>query len=69
MSVQEVVRLFREVQVNPSLKEKYNSAPNLEKLVEMARTDGYDVTVEDWQNATRFQVEEFKSKLSEIPGI
>lgn len=69
MSLPEVVRLFRAVQADPSLKEKYNSADSLEDLVRMARQDGYDFTVEEWFDATQFKVEELESKLSEIPGI
>ncbi|WP_254564353.1 Nif11-like leader peptide family natural product precursor [Oscillatoria sp. HE19RPO] len=69
MALPEVVRLFRAVQADPSLKEKYNSAPSLEKLVAMARQDGYDFTTEEWMEATQFKVEELESKLSEIPGI
>ena len=69
MALEEVVRLFRNVQTDPDLKETLNSAPNLEKLVEMAGEMGYSFTVEEWKQATRFEVEEFKSELSEIPGI
>jgi predicted ribosomally synthesized peptide with nif11-like leader len=69
MAVEEVVRLFRNVQQDPELKEKLNSAPNLESLVNMAGEMGYRFTVEEWKQATRFEVEELESKLSEIPGI
>lgn len=69
MAVEEVVRLFRNVQTDSDLKETLNSAPNLEKLVEMAAEMGYSFTVEEWKQATRFEVEEVKSELSEIPGI
>jgi len=69
MAVEEVVRLFRAVQESPEIKETLNSAPNLEKLVEMAGEMGYSFTVEEWKQATRFEVEEVKSKMSEIPGI
>jgi predicted ribosomally synthesized peptide with nif11-like leader len=69
MAVEEVVRLFRNVQTDSDLKETLNSAPNLEKLVELAEEMGYSFTVEEWKQATRFEVEEFKSELSEIPGI
>ncbi|KOR35337.1 MULTISPECIES: Nif11-like leader peptide family natural product precursor [Planktothricoides] len=69
MAVEEVVRLFRTVQQYPEIKEKLNSAPNLETLVQMAGEMGYSFTVEEWKQATRFEVEELKSKLSEIPGI
>ena len=69
MSLEEVVRLFRTVNAEPNIKEKLNSAPNLDKFVEMAGEMGYTFTMEEWQNATRFEVEEYKSKMSEIPGI
>jgi len=69
MAVEEVVRLFRTVPGNPELKEKLNSAPNLETLVKMAGEMGYSFTVEEWKQATRFEVEELQSELSEIPGI
>ena len=69
MALEEVVRLFRTVNAEPNIKEKLNSAPNLDKFVEMAGEMGYTFTVEEWQKATRFEVEEYKSKLSEIPGI
>jgi predicted ribosomally synthesized peptide with nif11-like leader len=69
MALHEVVRLFRAVQTNPSLKDKYNSASSLDQLVAMARQDGYNFTTEEWVDATQFKVEELESKLSEIPGI
>ncbi|MEB3826366.1 Nif11-like leader peptide family natural product precursor [Phormidium sp. CCY1219] len=69
MAQNEVVRLFRDVQAYPELKDKYNTASSLEDLVAMAQKDGYDFTVEEWLEATSFKVEEYKSQLSEIPGI
>ncbi|MDY6902921.1 MAG: Nif11-like leader peptide family natural product precursor [Cyanobacteriota bacterium] len=69
MAVQEVTRLFRAAQANPNLREQLNTAPNAETFVEMAREQGYEFTVDEWQKATRFAVEEFKADLSEIPGI
>ncbi len=69
MAVEEVVRLFRTVQGSPEIKEKLNSAPNLETLVKIAGEMGYSFTVEEWKQATRFEVEEVASKMSEIPGI
>jgi hypothetical protein len=41
----------------------------LEAFVSLARELGYDFTLEEWKAATGFQVEEFESELSEIPGI
>ena len=69
MSQKEVIRLFRNANINPGLKKQLNTAPDPEKFVEMARLEGYDFTVEEWQQATRFSVEELKCELSEIPGI
>jgi len=69
MAKEEVVKLFRAAQADPSIRERLNTAPNPETFVKMARELGYDFTVEEWQDVTRFSVEEFKSKLSEIPGI
>lgn len=69
MSREQVIKLFRDTQADPNLKETLNQAPNPEKFVEMAKQMGYDFTVEEWQSVTGFQVEELESKLSEIPGI
>jgi predicted ribosomally synthesized peptide with nif11-like leader len=69
MAQEEVVRLFREAQSNPMLKAQVNAAPDLEAFVSLARELGYDFTLEEWKAATGFQVEEFESELSEIPGI
>jgi hypothetical protein len=35
----------------------------------MAQEYGYQFTVEEWQKATGFAVEELKCHVSEIPGI
>ena len=69
MSQQEVTRLFRNARTNPSLKEQLNAAPDVETFVEMARKQGYEFTIEEWQKATGFSVEELECELSEIPGI
>ena len=69
MAQEQVVKLFRAVQANPSLKKKLNSAPNEEVFVKMAAEYGYIFTVEEWKQVTRFSVEELKGELSEIPGI
>lgn len=69
MAQQEVVRLFRSVLVDSELRESLNNAPSLESLIEMAQNFGYQFTLEEWQQATGFAVEEFKCELSEIPGI
>ncbi|WP_375495503.1 Nif11-like leader peptide family natural product precursor [uncultured Nostoc sp.] len=69
MPQQEVTRLFREAIVNPNLRQRLNTAPDVETFVQMAEQHGYNFTIEEWQKATGFAVEELKCKLSEIPGI
>ncbi|MBD2137776.1 Nif11-like leader peptide family natural product precursor [Anabaena sp. FACHB-1237] len=69
MAKENVVKLFRKVKTDPELKEKLNSAPNLEAFVQKAQEYGYDFTLEEWQEVTSFKVEELEGKLSEIPGI
>lgn len=69
MAREEVVKLFRAAQLDPSLKETLNSAPNPEAFVRMAQELGYNFTLEEWQAMTGFSVEELEGKLSEIPGI
>ncbi|BAY81569.1 hypothetical protein NIES267_10460 [Calothrix parasitica NIES-267] len=69
MAVQEVTRLFRAAQGNPSLREHLNTAPDANTFVKMAQKEGYEFTVDEWKKATGFAVEEFESELSEIPGI
>lgn len=69
MAKEQVVKLFRAVQVDASLRDQLNAAPDLETLVQQAQTLGYSFTVKEWQETTGFAVEELKCKLSEIPGI
>jgi len=69
MSKEAVVQLFRTVQANPELREKLNAAPTPQAFVEMAQAHGFHFTVEEWQDVTRFAVEELEGSLSEIPGI
>ncbi|AKG20493.1 Nif11-like leader peptide family natural product precursor [Calothrix sp. 336/3] len=69
MAVQEVTRLFRSVQVNPNLREELNTAPTVEDFVKMAQEYGYNFSLEEYQKATGFVVEEYECELSEIPGI
>ncbi|MEB3231165.1 MAG: Nif11-like leader peptide family natural product precursor [Leptolyngbyaceae bacterium] len=69
MAKEAVVQLFRAVQTDPEMKEQLNAAPNPQKFVEMAQTYGFHFTVEEWQEMTRFAVEELEGELSEIPGI
>ncbi|MEC4806335.1 MAG: Nif11-like leader peptide family natural product precursor [Jaaginema sp. PMC 1079.18] len=69
MSKENVAKLFRTVQINPELRETLNNAPSIEEFVAMAQEYGYQFTIEEWQEMTRFQVEELESELSEIPGL
>ncbi|MEY3297473.1 MAG: hypothetical protein RLZZ597_733 [Cyanobacteriota bacterium] len=69
MSQTHVVRLFRDAQADPSLKERLNVSSNPAEFVRLAQQFGYDFTIEEWQASTRFSVEELKCELSEIPGI
>jgi predicted ribosomally synthesized peptide with nif11-like leader len=69
MAKEDVIRLFRSVKADPSLKEALNAAPNLEALAQMAQDRGYHFTVDEWKETTGFHVEELKSEVSEIPGI
>jgi predicted ribosomally synthesized peptide with nif11-like leader len=69
MAQQDVLRLFQAAKTNPELRKELNRAPSPESFVQMAEQRGYHFTVEEWQNATRFGVEELKCKMSEIPGI
>ena len=69
MAKEAVARLFRAAQVDTELREKLRAAPNLQAFVEMAKTYGYDFTVEEWQEVTQFSAEELKGELSEIPGL
>jgi predicted ribosomally synthesized peptide with nif11-like leader len=69
MAQQEVARLFRAVQANAELRDRLNAAPDLNTFVQLADRYGYHFTVEEWQAATNFSVEEYECELSEIPGI
>jgi predicted ribosomally synthesized peptide with nif11-like leader len=69
MAREQVARLYRAAQTDSRLKAKLNEAPDLEGFVEMAKAEGYDFTIEEWQQMTNFEVEELKCHLSEIPGI
>jgi predicted ribosomally synthesized peptide with nif11-like leader len=69
MAKEQVARLYRAVKADPALKEKLNTAPNLEVFVRMAQAEGYDFSIEEWQEMTSFSVEELECELSEIPGI
>jgi predicted ribosomally synthesized peptide with nif11-like leader len=69
MAREQVARLYRAARNDSLLKAKLNQAPDLESFVEMAKAEGYDFTVEEWQQMTNFELEELKCNLSEIPGI
>jgi predicted ribosomally synthesized peptide with nif11-like leader len=69
MARDQVARLYRAAQTDSLLKAKLNQAPDLESFVQLARAEGYDFTIEEWQQMTNFEVEELKCDLSEIPGI
>jgi predicted ribosomally synthesized peptide with nif11-like leader len=69
MTQQEVARLFRGAQSIPGLRDRLSAARDLDHFVQMAQENGYQFTVEEWQKATGFAVEELKCHVSEIPGI
>lgn len=69
MSQAHVVRLFRDAQANPALRDRLNVSATPEEFVQLAQQHGYEFTLEEWQSSTRFSVEELKCDLSEIPGI
>ena len=69
MAIEQVVALFRAVQVQPDLRDQLNAAPDLETFLKLAQEHGYEFTAEEWRKATAFSVEELKCELSEIPGI
>lgn len=69
MAKTEFARLFRATQTDPSLRTQFNAASNQDEFVRMAQDLGYNFTVEEWQEMTGFNVEEFQCEVSEIPGI
>lgn len=69
MVKEQVVKLYREAQTNPNLREMLNTAPNVESFVAMANQKGFAFTLKEWREMTNFSVEELKCDLSEIPGI
>ncbi|ACK70176.1 protein of unknown function nitrogen fixation [Gloeothece citriformis PCC 7424] len=69
MARENVVKLFRDVQKNPSLKKTLNQANNLKGFVTLAQELGYDFTLQEWQDLTAFKVEEYQCEISEIPGL
>ena len=69
MAKDQVVRLYREAQSNPSLRQTLNTAPNMESFVNMANQKGISFTLDEWKEMMNFSVEELECELSEIPGI
>jgi predicted ribosomally synthesized peptide with nif11-like leader len=68
MAKTEVKRLFQAAQQDQSLRDRLNTAVNPEAFVAMAQELGYDFSVQEWEEVTRFSVEELESHVSEIPG-
>ncbi|NEQ29897.1 MAG: Nif11-like leader peptide family natural product precursor [Leptolyngbya sp. SIO4C5] len=69
MAKEAVARLFRAAQNDPILRQDLSTAADLEAFVKKANTLGYEFTVEEWREMTRFSVEELEGELSEIPGL
>lgn len=69
MAKEAVAQLFRAAQVDTALREKLSLAPDIDAFVALARTYGYEFTVDEWREMTQFSVEELAGELSEIPGI
>ncbi|NJN02497.1 MAG: Nif11-like leader peptide family natural product precursor [Leptolyngbyaceae cyanobacterium SL_1_1] len=69
MAKEAVARLFRAAQNDPALRQDLSTAPTPEAFVEKASALGYEFTLAEWREMTRFSVEELKSDLSEIPGL
>ncbi|XHX77664.1 MAG: Nif11-like leader peptide family natural product precursor [Stenomitos frigidus ULC029] len=68
MAKEVVTQLFRAAQADPALREQLNQAPNIEQFVALARSYGYEFTLEEWQSMTGFAVEELEGQLSDLPG-
>jgi predicted ribosomally synthesized peptide with nif11-like leader len=69
MAQEAVAQLFRAAQTNLTLRDTLNTAISVEQFVAMAKNYGYNFTIDEWQNMTRFSVEEVEGDLSEIPGL
>ncbi len=69
MTKEAVAQLFRAAQANPGLRDQLSQAPTVEQFIALAKTHGYDFTLEEWQAMTGFAVEELPSDVSEIPGL
>lgn len=53
MATEAINRLLRAVQDNPALRDKLNSAPNVEALVKVAQGYGYRFTIDEWREVSR----------------
>ena len=69
MAKEAVAQLFRAAQVDTRLREKLSEAPDIQTFVELAKTYGYDFTMEEGREMTQFSVDELDGELSEIPGL
>jgi predicted ribosomally synthesized peptide with nif11-like leader len=69
MAKEVVTQLFRAAQANPTLREQLNQAPNIEQFVALARSYGYEFTLEEWQSMTGFAVEELDGSYPDLPGV
>ena len=69
MAKEAVVQLFRNAQTDPTLRDRLNQAATLEQFVELAKSSGYEFTIDEWKAMTGFAVEELESQISEIPGL
>ena len=69
MAKEAVAQLFRNAQADPTLRDRLNQATSLEQFVELAKSYGYEFTIDEWKSMTGFSVEELKGQLSEIPGL
>ncbi|EDX83312.1 conserved hypothetical protein [Synechococcus sp. PCC 7335] len=69
MAKEQVMKLYREAQANPGLRDVLNTAPNIESFVTMANQRGFVFSLNEWRDMMRFSVEELECKVSEIPGI
>ncbi|NEQ52379.1 MAG: Nif11-like leader peptide family natural product precursor [Leptolyngbya sp. SIO3F4] len=69
MAIEQAVKLYREAQVDPILRDTLNMASSPESFVAMANQKGFSFTLREWREMTNFSVEELECELSEIPGI
>ena len=69
MAIEDVARLFRAAQEDPTLREHLSAAPNVATFITLAGELGYSFTEVEWLEMIRFSVVEIESQLYEIPGI